>query len=360
MESVDDTLSLTDSASLLVIWHLAASLSVSDAAVATKIKPASSVLSLSDSVVLGFELTIAILDTLTLESFAGVVTEVDVTSTLSLSDSAVAELSHLAVSALSLSDTAIFTAQFFELVADIITLVDTVAAYSSHIFDAISLSDSVSLTISTSLSDPISLSSEAVRVVVINITDDIGIYDTVAEVASHAVAQVISVTDTVVLDLVVTLHVVDTLALTNGVIGYTPAGQSPCDDANVHNLGTRDHITLTYSDLTLDMRNPRFGNSQIIATQTVIRRTRGGTLRVIRGSAWTTIRTFRMSFEGLSVYKRNEFLDFITQSAGYEIGLTDQDNREWAGVMLSPEVVTSQRGRNCNFEAAFEFRGNLV
>ena len=68
----------------------------------------------------------------------------------------------------------------------------------------------------------------------------------------------------------------------------------------------------------------------------------------------------QVSFQNLSAIQKTQLLTFLQTSAGLEIGLKDQDNRQWKGVIITPTNSVSQTGPgDCNLQTAFTFRGTL-
>jgi len=158
-------------------------------------------------------------------------------------------------------------------------------------------------------------------------------------------------------------HVVDTLALTQGVFG-TNGNQSVCSESYPVSLGTRNLLTLTFPytspSLTLDLRVPEFNNDDSIKTEVVIRRTIGNQLLSGRINSWPKIEVLKFAFAALTQAQRDAFLTFANTSLGLEIGLLDQENRQWRGVIISSSVEAVQRSRTCDFLISFEFRGKEI
>ena len=130
-------------------------------------------------------------------------------------------------------------------------------------------------------------------------------------------------------------------------------------------LGTRSNLRLTYPyvtpTLTVDLRNPLFGNIKRIDTQFIIHVLRSKELKIFRPSNRNTVEILLVSFNTINIQLIEDFITFLTTSAGKEIGLLDQENRQWQGVITSPlnNIVDVGPG-DCNFEINFKFQGTLV
>lgn len=157
--------------------------------------------------------------------------------------------------------------------------------------------------------------------------------------------------------------IVDAMALTQGAFGSTMK-ESACAEDYIVALGTRTQVTLTYPyvspSLTLELRNPKFGNSNDVKNETIFRRTTGNQLIGGRIATWPVTETFKCSFEALTQAQRDAFLALAVASSGMEVGFLDQEDRQWRGVLISPFVDVAQRSRICDYVASFEFRGKLA
>lgn len=250
----------------------------------------------------------------------------------------------------------------FDVTADsAIVLSDSVYLTNDRaVTHSLSLSESMYLTSDQDVEDTLTLVSTGLLVYSETVAQTLSVTDSVAVVTSHYASSVLTVASSVAV--MQTLHVsaADSIALVQGVLGrLNRLATNSCNETNPENLGTRDTILLEYDGNTLELRNPRFGNTYSTDNQTYNRRTRGGQLSLSRGDNWSRIKTLRMSFEGLTEAKRDEFIDFMKTASGFQVALTDHENRSWIGVIINPELVTTQTGRGCQYEAEFEYRGVL-
>lgn len=161
----------------------------------------------------------------------------------------------------------------------------------------------------------------------------------------------------------------DNLSIQDGVVriqSTNPGITGVCEEGYVPviPLGTRTGVVLTWPyvapSLVLNLRNPKFGNQDTTNTNTRYSRTRAGELHVFRGANWPTIETLKVQFEGLTEQQKDDFEDFITQSAALEIGYLDQENRQWRGFITNPSLETVQVGIGCQYNLGFELRGRLA
>jgi hypothetical protein len=55
----------------------------------------------------------------------------------------------------------------------------------------------------------------------------------------------------------------------------------------------------------------------------------------------------------------DDLLDFFLDSLGQEVGLLDHENRQWRGIILTPDAEVTYVGRE-NRSVQFDFEGELV
>lgn len=152
------------------------------------------------------------------------------------------------------------------------------------------------------------------------------------------------------------------LGLRQSVTAFVVSPTTPndeCDDAYqaTANINLRDFVIFTWGVLTVQLRAPEFGNSMDVGTGALIRKNRGGEYRIQKPSSWPTVEILKMSFASLSQTDKDAFVDFLSQSAGYEIGFSDQEAVEWTGVILTPVSDVVQTVGNCSYNVNIEFRG---
>ncbi len=128
-------------------------------------------------------------------------------------------------------------------------------------------------------------------------------------------------------------------------------------------LGMRTDFVLTFPYIspisTVTLRVPLFGNTDVSETGIKVRRTVSNQLSVARGATWPVIRKLKFSFTALPKAQLDAFTMFCLASSGFEIGILDQENRQWRGVITS-QIESSQVGPGCDFATSFEFQGRLA
>jgi hypothetical protein len=305
-------------------------------------------------------------DALALTQSAGQWFDVSASSALSLGDNNTSDIWRPASSALALTNALSYLAELHLTPNSILNLNDQANGYNTHLYETLTLSQNVFLTIQRSVAHVLTLSDLAQIVHSVAVVSALTLTDLASELNYKNIVDALGLTDVVTHSNILNFHVTDSLSFKHAVIGGNQTHFSSCAEEYVPSpaLGTRTGITLTHPygspTLSLDMRNPRFGNVLTGNMQTINRRLRGGQLSSGRGVTWPDIVTIRLAFEALDSVKKGEFLNFVKESSGYEIGLLDHENRQWRGVIVSPDIVSTQLGRVCNFGTEFEFRGVLT
>ena len=123
-------------------------------------------------------------------------------------------------------------------------------------------------------------------------------------------------------------------------------------------------LTLTYPrvtpTLTLVLKNPEFGNLDVIRFTKVDRRTRGGDRKFFTDSGWGSTQSFELEITNVcdTTATIDEILEFLNTSLGGEVGLLDWENRQWKGIIVAPETdVIPQVGGHT---VRIIFEGELV
>lgn len=123
-------------------------------------------------------------------------------------------------------------------------------------------------------------------------------------------------------------------------------------------------LTLTYPFVTptstIILRNPDFGNSERLEFNRVQRETRGGTLVLFADRKWPKQQVLSLDISALSETQAQDFLDFIAESLGKEIGLLDYENRQWKGIIVNPDAALTDGGLDCTYASSLQFEGALV
>ena len=88
---------------------------------------------------------------------------------------------------------------------------------------------------------------------------------------------------------------------------------------------------------TIHLRGPDFDNTNRLSFQRINRESRGGTLIVYADKIWPKVQHLVFQFSGLQEDEAQNFLTFCKTTLGKAIGLIDWENREWRGVIISPQ-----------------------
>jgi hypothetical protein len=122
-------------------------------------------------------------------------------------------------------------------------------------------------------------------------------------------------------------------------------------------------LLLTYPyvspSVSLTLRNPAFGDKDRLGFNRINRVTRGGTLIVFSDPKWPKTETLSVQVDGLTQRQANDVIDFLRSSLGKEIGLLDWENRQWRGVIITPDARITHVGKG-DLSVAFDFQGSLA
>jgi len=110
---------------------------------------------------------------------------------------------------------------------------------------------------------------------------------------------------------------------------------------------------------SVTLRAPNLGNKDRLGFQRINRETRGGTLVVFADPTWPKTQTLALTFSGMTQSEAQDYLDFISDHFGEEIGLIDWESRYWRGVVMTPSDPVTEDSANY-FSFSFEFEGELV
>ena len=103
-------------------------------------------------------------------------------------------------------------------------------------------------------------------------------------------------------------------------------------------------LTLTHPrvspTLTLVLKNPEFGNKDVLRFTKIDRTTRGGERKIFSDLGWGSTQSFELKINNLceTNVTIDELLDFLNTSLGEEVGLLDWENRQWKGIIVVPET----------------------
>lgn len=111
--------------------------------------------------------------------------------------------------------------------------------------------------------------------------------------------------------------------------------------------------------MTKFLRSPDFGNSFRLVPNTIQHRTLNGNLRTYQGNR-PTWEGFHVVFSALTRAQLDKFKAYVIASAGQVITLTDHEGRDWLGIISSRQILISAGKGECNYQAEFEFEGNVI
>lgn len=134
-----------------------------------------------------------------------------------------------------------------------------------------------------------------------------------------------------------------------------PYTQSPnLSDRFLLYYPARGHRTVNIA-----LRAPELDNRDRNAYTRVIRETRGGTMHLYRDPNWPKVRTIVMTFIGLSKQNIDDIQSLFQSTLGQEIGMTDWEGRQWAGVVTNPEEPATENSKG-NWSISFSLEGDLL
>lgn len=138
---------------------------------------------------------------------------------------------------------------------------------------------------------------------------------------------------------------------------------NPCDATylTTDNIDLKRTVTWTYPytspSQTVTIRAPEFKDSRAIDTGTVARKNRGGEYDVVRPDSWPQVELLTLHFVGLTQALKDAMVQFLSDSAGFEVGYLDHEGIQWRGVIVTPTSDAVKPMRDCSWEIGIEFRG---
>ncbi len=175
----------------------------------------------------------------------------------------------------------------------------------------------------------------------------------------------LSITSSLSLKSVVSFYILDLCGYSPGIGAGTFTGVPTAPSPTPPTLVSRSLTTLTFPFTTptntLDLRNPDFDNVEQFEPRRINRRSRGGTLDVFRDETWPKTKRLIYTFSALKEQQIEDLLTFLQESLGKEVGILDFESRQWKGVILTPSAAFGQTGPdNGSFSASLEFEGVLA
>jgi hypothetical protein len=102
--------------------------------------------------------------------------------------------------------------------------------------------------------------------------------------------------------------------------------------------------------------SPEFGNRDRLQFNRISRETRGGTLIVFADPIWPKVQTAALTFSALSSTQVQNYLTFVKDHLGLEVGFVDWEGFYWKGVIMNPTEPTAQDDKT-GHTVSFEFEG---
>ena len=122
---------------------------------------------------------------------------------------------------------------------------------------------------------------------------------------------------------------------------------------------TSGTLTLTHPrvspTLTLVLKNPDFGNTDILDFAKIDRKTRGGDRKIFSDLDWGQTQSFSLTVTNLcTTTTLDQIITFLNTSLGEEIGLTDWEGRVWKGIIVAPESDVASNAGGYRVDIIFE------
>ncbi len=112
--------------------------------------------------------------------------------------------------------------------------------------------------------------------------------------------------------------------------------------------------------LTLTLPNPLLGNRQELELTRIMRETMGGNTIVYGDPTWPKIEILRFKFEKVDDTLAQDMRDFLSQTLGEEVKLTDYEGRVWTGIIINPSGQFVDLDDSACYNATeFDFQGEL-
>lgn len=104
------------------------------------------------------------------------------------------------------------------------------------------------------------------------------------------------------------------------------------------------------------LRDPEFGNTYGLVSNTRIHRTLNGSLRTLQGNAPVWQR-YDVHFKALSLDEITKFITYLESTFGNVVTLVDFEGRSWTGMIVSPSIPIFTGRAGCNYSTEFDFEG---
>jgi hypothetical protein len=107
--------------------------------------------------------------------------------------------------------------------------------------------------------------------------------------------------------------------------------------------------------LDITIPNAQLGNTDSINPNAIIRENRGLAPITFKATEWPVNTTKKFAIKTMTRTEHDDLIDFLIQTAGLEITITDHNNAMYLGVVLTqiPELITLKD--DCSYDIEFEF-----
>lgn len=107
--------------------------------------------------------------------------------------------------------------------------------------------------------------------------------------------------------------------------------------------------------LAVTLRNAQFGNAKNVDTGAIVRESRHGYPLAYKDSSWPVLktRTYTTTTNKLSVI--NDLKDFLEDTAGLKIKITDHDDVDITGIIITSSNQIVTRKDSCSYDVSFDF-----
>lgn len=114
-------------------------------------------------------------------------------------------------------------------------------------------------------------------------------------------------------------------------------------------------ITLTSATSTLEIRNPRLGNKDVATRNRISKRSKGGDTILFVHPQWPRQRELSLEFDTLTLEEVTALRDFVKGSLGLSVTLIDHEEREWVGIISSPDLEIKEDRDDCDYSTSLTF-----
>jgi len=114
-------------------------------------------------------------------------------------------------------------------------------------------------------------------------------------------------------------------------------------------------VRIQYGATDITIPNAQLQDTTMYQSNAIIRENRGFAPISFKASEWPVNITRKFSIKTMTDAERVALLNLLIASAADEILITDHDDQDWLGIVITaiPELVTIMD--DCNYDVEFEF-----